>query len=532
MTRVGTLALVVSLLASTRVAAARDATVTARTPATIYLDAGTAEGLAVGRAWKVVVAGGVLELRITAVASHSALVEIVAGITPSIGATVPLPDGLTPPPLVQPRPPPAPQPTWRDDPAALRVVQRAAQRDETAPASPSIAPADRVRGEIALTAFVAGDAGGTSTSWQDLALSSQLEIVHGAWRYDHVLDAHLVGAPELWTAPLQHASARFDVYLLRLAYAPFGGRYAAALGRQPGAPLGELGSVDGARARLALGAGADVTVFGGVRPSDTSGLSTAPRAGADLGWQSAGTPGLSARADLGVAVDASGGALDRLQSAGSLSLASKTLYARGDAVIDLAADAAGASGPRVTRASLLARMRHGRLTGTARGGYDRPFLDHELAAALVDLAELRLGRRTFGEVDARYAMTRGVDVGAAARGSWGDGVWSGYAEANGAWTRGSWRLSAAPHAVLGTLTDELGVRGGIDVPWLRWQFGLDGSVDRITSAVASAWSGAGRLSASRAFRTRWRTSLAVQVAAGDGPARLLVFALLGYRIGD
>ncbi|MBL9015753.1 MAG: hypothetical protein JNL83_16330 [Myxococcales bacterium] len=513
-----------------RLSDARDARVTATTRTTIYIDAGTADGLVAGRVWTSTVAGAARELRVVAAASHSAVVEL-AGPLPAVGTAITLPADLAPPPAPAAlRPPPAVIPAWRGDPSVMKQVRRAADAGDEAPPT-AARSTDRVRGEIALSAYVAGDAGETSTSWQDLALSSQLEVISGPWQYDHVLEAHLVGAPDVFYAPLQHASARLDVYLLRLAYAPAGARYAASLGRQPGAPLGELGSVDGGRARLVLGGGADLTVFGGVRPSDDLGLTRGPRAGADLGWSYVRGPGVRARADLGVAVDARGGALDRLQSAGSLSLARGGTYLRGDAVVDLADDAAG-QGSRLTRASALARVRTGRLATTVQGGYDRPFLDHALAAALGDLTDLRLGPRTFGEIDTRYALRGGLEVGALARGAWGDDVWSGYGEVRAVLARLPWSFDVAPHAVVGTLTDEVGVRAGVHVPVLRWQLGLGGSVDRVTAGVATAWAGLGRVSASRSFLTRWRTSLAVEAAAGDGPPRVVGFALLAYRLGE
>jgi hypothetical protein len=197
-----------------------------------------------------------------------------------------------------------------------------------------------------------------------------------------------------------------------------------------------------------------------------------------------------------------------------------------------AASAAAGRGARVTRASGLARLRTGRLATTVQGGFDRPFLDGALAEALGDLADLRLGPRMFGELDTRYALRGGIDAGALARAAWGEDVWSGYGEVSASVTRWPWSFSLAPHAVIGTLTDELGVRAGVHFPVRRWQLGIGGSVDRVTAGVAAAWASAGRVSANRSFLERWRTSLSLEVAAGDGPPRIIGFALLAYRLGE
>ena len=517
-------ALVLVVLA-TSAAEARDARVTATTPTTLFVDAGASDGLRPGAAWTAAVGGATLTFRVAAVAAHDALLEVDGGGPPAIGASIPLPAGLVAIAPVALRPPPVVMPPWHDDPSVTRTVQAAAAHEQ--PVRPDEAGAERVRGELALTVFTGGDLANSSTSWQDLGLSSQLEIARGPWQYDHLIDAHLAGQPELFTAPLQHARARFDVYLLRLAYAPLGARYAGALGRQPGAPLAELGAIDGARLRLALGPRFDVTLFGGLRPADDLALSAAPRAGADLGWQRV-TGDTHARADLGVAIDARGGALDRAQAAGSLAVSRGVSFARADSVVDLASDATGA-GARLTRLAGLVRTQVAGITASAQGGFDRPFLDRELAATLGDLAGLRLAPRTFGELDVRYPLRRQLELGAMTRAAWGDGVWSGYADVSAAWIADRMRVTAAPHVILGTLTDEVGLRGSVDTPRFGWSFGFGGEVDRVVTG--GAWAGLGRVSASRSFWTRWRTALSVEVAAGDGPPRLLAFGLLAYRFG-
>ena len=351
MIRARAIGVLASLGLAAGVAHARDAKVTAITPTTIYVDVGTADGVMVGLNLTLVLDGSSVSLRVAAAASHTARLEVVSGMRPAVGAVIPLPANLEGPRPKAPRPGPRALPPWPGAPTrALQVVQAAARHEQPAVASEE---PTRVGGELALTMFLTGDAGRTSTSWQDVGVSSQLEIEAGSWRYDHLIDAHLAGSPEVLIAPLQHARARFDVYLMRLAYAPAGVRYQASLGRQPGAPLAELGLVDGGRAQLVVGPSLDVTAFAGVRPADDLGLSLSPRGGVDLGWHRAAGRG-RARADLGIAVDAHAGALDRAQAAGSASVATATSFVRADGVVDLAADATGAGGARVTRASGLA----------------------------------------------------------------------------------------------------------------------------------------------------------------------------------
>jgi hypothetical protein len=517
--------IVVALLAASAVAQARVATVTAITPTTMYIDAGTADGLAAGATWHATIAGRAATVRVVVAASHDAVVEL-DGPPAAVGATLELPAGLVPPAAVALRPPPIAMPPWRDPPGALDEVHALASREQP---SPLVASDDTVvTGELALSAFLAADTGNTSTSWQDVALASQLAIESGAWRYDHVLEAHLAGSPEIFRAPLQNAQARFDVYLLRVAYTQ--GRYGASLGRQPGAPLGELGTVDGGRARIAVDRSLDVTVFAGLRPASDLALSLAPRAGADLGWHLVTADGLRAHADAGVGIDEYKGKLDRAQTAVAATVSNAQLVAHADAAVDLASDAAGKSGARVSRAGVFVRGKRARVTASASAGYDRPFYDRALASELPDLV---LGPRTFAAGDLLYAIGRNIDLGTSVRASQGDGFRSGYVDTVAMWSSatGDRRASVAPFAVVGTLVDELGVRGSFDVPLAAWSIGLGGSVEHVDAGGEQAWAGLGRVSGARSFLHRWRTALSLEVAAGDGPTRLFVFGLLGYRLG-
>jgi hypothetical protein len=430
------------------------------------------------------------------------------------------------PPAVTLRAAPVAVPAWRDDPAAITDIQQVASH-----AQPAARATDTtiVSGELALSAFLAGDVSGSSTSSHDLSLSSQLEIENGAWRYDHVIDAHLAAAPELFNAPLQHAQARFDVYLMRLAYAPSGARYATALGRQPAAPMGELGTVDGGKLALALPRHFDVTAFAGLRPASDLGLSRAPRIGADLGWQLETVGGLEARADAGLAVDEYLGAIDRALAAMSASLAMRHELVHADASFDLATDANGV-GPRLSRVAAYARSKRGRITATAQLGYDRPFWDRALVA---EAPELLLGPRTYAEGDASYALRSSFDVSTSARVSRGNDFTSTEVDLTGTWHAPSrlWQVSAAPFVVVGSLVDDYGVRATLNCPVRSWAFGLAGSVDHVAAAGEIALAGAGRVFASRTLFERWRTALSAEVAAGDGPTRVLLFGLLAYRFG-
>jgi hypothetical protein len=87
--------------------------------------------------------------------------------------------------------------------------------------------------------------------------------------------------------------------------------------------------------------------------------------------------------------------------------------------------------------------------------------------------------------------------------------------------------------VIGTLVNELGIRGDIDLPPIYGaNLGMGGVVERLTANGASSWAGLARIHGGRSFLERWRTSLSLEAAAGDGPVRLFMFALLGYRLGD
>jgi len=511
-------ALLVCALAST----AHAAKVTAITPATVYIDAGSADGLHEGTRWQATIAGQPATLRVLAVASHEAVLE-VTGATLAVGAVVELPPGLIPPAAVKPLPPPVAMPPWQPQPAAIRQIEVAATHEQ-----PGIAPeADHaiVSGEVALTAFLAGDTDkSSSTSSQDIGLSSQLTIEDGPWRYDHLLEAHIAATPELFSAPLQHAQERFDVYLMRLAYTD--GRYAASLGRQPAAPIGELGVLDGARATYQATATTEVTGFAGLRPSTNLGLEIVPHAGADVGWHLRDGD-TRARVDAGVAIDEYKGALDRAAAAASATVSTKQLVMHGDAVVDLASDAAG-KGARVTRAAGFVRDKRGKLTLGASAGYDRVFIDRVYADELP--SSLIFGPRTFGEADATYEYRRDLDLGTSASVSRGDGFTSGYYDVSASWHRPWLRLTLAPHAILGTLVDEVGLRASLGRAVWRGDLDLGASADRVWATGETAIAGLGRVGYSFSFWKRWRTAESLEVAAGDGPVRLFAFALLGYRL--
>lgn len=503
---------------------AHAAKVTATTPTTIYIDAGTAEGLKAGATWQATIGGKPATLKVLAAATHDAVLE-VTGATLAVGAVVDLPPGAAPPPKqVELKPPPMQLPPWRPQPDAAREVQVAAQHEQ--PGVSEEAEHLRVSGEVALTAFLAGDTDKSgSTSYQDIGVSSQLAITDGPWRYDHILEAHLAATPELFNAPLQHAQARFDVYLMRLAYTD--GRYAASLGRQPAAPLGEFGVLDGARAAFRVTNNVDVTGFAGLRPSTNLGLEIVPHAGADIGYQTETIGGMHARVDAGVAIDEYKGALDRAATAASASVSTKTLVLHGDAVVDLASDAAG-KGARVTRAAGFIHDKLGKLTLGASAGYDRVFIDRVYADELP--SSLIFGPRTFGEADATYAYRRDLDLGTSASIATGDGFTSGYYDVSASWYRPSLRLTLAPHAIFGSLVDELGLRAQVGRPFWRGDLELGASADRVWANGETAIAGLGRAGYAFSFWKRWRTAWSLEVAAGDGPIRLFAFALLGYRL--
>ena len=370
----------VAVLAAAPAAAAPRTTarVVAVTRETAYLDAGAGDGLAAGASFTAAVGATTRGFRITAVTRHGAVIAANdGGPPPARGTELPLPPDLAPPPAGPgPRPRPAATQPWSDDFAAgvVPAIRRAASRRQPGPGKDTTGT--RVRGELTLSLLAAADLDNSSTSWQDLAIASQLQIESGSWRYDHVLEARAAGAPEIFFAPLQHASIGLEVYRLRLAWAPRGSALSAALGRQNAAPLGELGLVDGVRTQLALHRQFEATAFAGLRTATDLGVTAAPRAGLDLGWRRPGPWRL--RADLGIAADGWSGGLDRATTAAALTAASRALVVTGDAVVDLASDTDGAGGPHLTRAAARARHRRGRLSVGAAAGYDEPFRSRAL----------------------------------------------------------------------------------------------------------------------------------------------------------
>jgi hypothetical protein len=275
-------------------------------------------------------------------------------------------------------------------------------------------------------------------------------------------------------------------------------------------------------------AGIDTTLFAGLRPASDLGLTAQPRAGVDVGWQRAGA--VRARADLGLAAELWRGELDRALAAASVTVGSRQVFVSGDVLVDGARDAAGA-GPRLSHAAVQGRLREARLTATASGGYDRPFLGRQLREELPGVA---LGSRGYGQLGLGWRFDGGLDLDAVVRGARGDGVGSLYAEVSAALADplAGTRYVASPHVLVATLGHLAGVRAGMSRRWRRWELGASGTVDRASSAGAGAWSGGGRLTTSAPLTSRLRLATALEAAGGDGPPRALVFVLLGVRIGD
>ena len=268
------------------------------------------------------------------------------------------------------------------DDAALATAAGGTREIEVAATheQPGVAPEAehvRVTGELALPAYLAGDTDkSSSTSFKDLGLSSQLAVIDGPWRYNHLLEAHITATPELFTAPLQHAQARFDVYLMRLAYTD--GRYAAALGRQPAAPLGEFGVVDGARATVRRSAQASMSPGSpGCARRRTSGSSSSRTPAPTSAGRPRQSAGARARVDAGLAVDEYKGSLDRAAAAASASVSTKTLSCT---ATPWSISRAMRPGRAPASRAPPARARHARQAHAAAlsAGYDRPFVDRVL----------------------------------------------------------------------------------------------------------------------------------------------------------
>ncbi|MCC6998915.1 MAG: hypothetical protein IT370_30155 [Deltaproteobacteria bacterium] len=537
------LALAIALV---RVAAARaapgrraDAHVLDASRSALYIDAGSADGLTVGMTWRLGPDGtladaGPVTLTVRALRQHGAALE-VQGPRPAVGATLALPALLPAPAGPGLRPPPAPPPPWSADFAALALpaLRRAATRTQPAAERDTPAAATRLAGELSLRLVVATDLPPSGEpGWQELALSSQLAIGAAHWRYQHLLEARLAGAPDLVIAPLQHSSARLDVHLMSLELEPRRGM-ALAVGRLPALPGAGVGLVDGVRFGVAGKHGLRATAFGGLAPAPSQlGLSvSAPRAGVELAVRER-----RAHAGVALAADAWQGGLDRVLGIADAGLRRGDLQLGGELVVDGASDLAGRSGLRVSRAVLRAR---GRAAGLgidlgASAVYDLPAATHAWSDGLPAAAWVPSARERL-DVDASWHNARYNLLALAHLAGGDDDTWASGGEVgvSALDVGGLGALaSVAASASAGSALDHLGARAGWDGPLWTLRIGAGYAIDRLWLPTGTtAWAHHVRVSLQRPLGRRLRLASSLETLLGDGDARMLVFVLLGWRLG-
>lgn len=526
------------------------ARVVATTRTTAYLDAGRDQGLTEGLRWTAPLGGAPVTITVVAVTATTSVVSLEGATGPfAIGGELALPPGRSPPrPGPGPRPAPATAPPWI--PALAEGGLRRVPHEPTAESASERARRARglsVRGDITARAAVGADLEGQSRSSEDVGLSSVLAADWGGWSWDHALDLHVMARPELLQAPLQHASARFDVYLARLGWRSQSGRLGVDLGRSSAAPGTDAGLVDGGRVRFAANDLVEVGAWAGVRP-DTLDLSPelrAPSAGIVGRFGSRGAGRLSARADLAVGADAWRGALDRAFATAHLGVdLPVSVSIETDLVVDAADAATGRSGPRLSRATAWARASawHGILAVSASGGLDDPFVSQSLVDRLSvlggdDPVVPIEGRHVWGSCAADVRVLERLTIDAGVRADDGDDGYRSLAGDLGArlFDLGPLGSSAWVRAQVLTGTVLEGVGGEVG-----WQAPLGTIVDidlsyavdlwRVGPAQDPTWAHRGRLALQRRLGERFRTSLSLEVATGAGPPRGYGLLLVGYRL--
>lgn len=505
----------------------------------LYIDAGSADGLAAGMTWHVAEDGtlvdtGAVTLTVRALRLHGAALE-VQGPRPAVGATVALPPLLPAPAGPGLRPPPTPPPPWSADFAALALpaLRRAATSRQPAAERDAPAAETRLAGELSLRLVVATDLPPSGEpGWQELALSSQLAIGAAHWRYQHLLEARLAGAPDLVIAPLQNSSARLDVHLMSLELEPRRGM-ALAVGRLPALPGAGVGLVDGVRFGVAGKHGLRATAFGGLAPAPSQlGLSVAaPRAGVELAVRER-----RAHAGVALAADAWQGGLDRVLGIADAGLRRGDLQLGGELVVDGASDLAGRSGVRVSRAVLRARSRASRLgiDFGATGVYDLPAATHAWSDGLPSAAWVSRARERV-DVDASWHDARYNLLALAHLAGGDDDTWASGGELGlSALDLGGFGAvaSVAASASTGSALDHLGARAGWDGPLWTLRAGAGYAIDRLWLPTGTtAWAHHVRVSVERPLGRRLRLASSLETLLGDGDPRMLVFVLLGWRLG-
>lgn len=514
--------------------------VRASTQRTVFVERGRAEGLRDGMT---IEAPGESCPRwvVLAAAEHRASLRCDGGALPTAVTTLALPPAPATPAVeaVRAREAPAPVAPWN---AAAYTAPwprvESAPRGGAPDGSRRAPTAGRVRGELLLRLLAAGSPTGTSRGYHDVGLSSQLEVDFGAgWTWSHLLDMRLAGSPELLFVPLQHATPRLDVYLLRAGRDI--GTWALDLGRVNPAPGTATGLVDGARVTLRPLPDLGLSFFAGMRPDAVDGRPSlsAPRAGVSGRWSTGRA--LRLTVDATWVVDGWSGGIDRAFGSLSGRLDGRLFEASAEVVLDALADSTPGSGPRVTRALAQGRVRllGGRLRAEALGGMDQSPSPMSLVTRWPSQSALPMRRFAWAMVEARIRPQLGLN--ATFRISDDDtGLWGSTTEVGAVLYdllgSGS-RLSARARWSVGELVSGSGATVGVELPFGRWlyanvSYGLDRWL--FLRGTHPSWMHRARVAADRRFGRRWRMGLSAEVMTDAGAStQLLAMLMLGYRFG-
>jgi len=534
------LALAVAL-AALHSAAAQPAQIIERAGGVVYVDAGRADGIVAGESVAFVHGGDSFHARVVAVSAHTAAVAL----TPESQQLSEIPltrrAAAAPPRVRSVRRPAALPPLasgWVDShlPRVGAQVEAGEEADEDA------RPRVEVRGELAARLFAAGDVEDLLVGWDEAGVDSQLSVrLPNGVTWDHLVGVGLDAAPDVSFVLFQNAKPRFDAYLLRLGYAPTGSRFGLGVGRIMPFTGGGAGIVDGAELSMDVARGVRVSTFAGLAPDvgDLLPALRAPRAGVAL--RLAGGEGVRGRLRLGFDADGYRGSLDRARASVDAGLElGQQLSASGRLVVDFASDALGRRGPRPTRGSVELRgdHLHRRLRWYVGAGFDDPVYTRAIARQLPQ-EDLIFLPNAWADAAVSARLGSGVGARVRARGYLGADGFSSLLISAGASLRGSVLMADLIDCELRVIRGSVAQGYGGSVRWdlpiaERSRVELGYSLDRLEVGPAKrvGYAQTLHLAGDQRLSLRTRASLAVELGAGAGPLRALLFAQIAVRLGD
>ncbi|NOY93812.1 MAG: hypothetical protein GXP55_21735 [Deltaproteobacteria bacterium] len=536
----GVLALGVAL-AALHTAAAQPVHIIERAGGVVYVDAGSADGIVAGESVSFAHGDQTIRARVVAVTAHTAAVALTPD-SPQL-SDIPLPRRhvVAPERVRSVRRPAAAPPVesrWVD--AYLPRVSAQVEDGE------EVEEDDRsrveVRGELAARLFAAGDIQDLLVGWDEAGLDSQLSVTSpSGLTWDHLIGVGLDAAPDVSFALFQKATPRFDAYLLRLGYAPTGSRIGLGIGRIMPLTGGGGGLVDGAEVNLDAAEGVRLSAFAGLAPNvgDLLPALRAPRAG--VAFRVSGGELVRGRLRVGFDADGYRGALDRARASVDAGLElGRQLSASGRLVVDFANDAVGRRGPRPTRGSVELRGDHlqRRLRWYVGAGFDDPVYTRAIARQLPQ-EDLIFLPNAWADASVSARFGHGVGARVRARGYLGADGFSSLLITAGGSLRG--RVLAADlldldlRVIRGSLAEGYGGSVRWDLPIAeRTRLELGYSLDRLLVGPAKRVGYAQTLhvAGDQRLSLRTRASLALELGAGAGPLRALLFAQVAVRLGD